>query len=74
MKTTTYNPSPLEVEFANIISELKETIEQKLSNTDIVEIDNHSGDDNPLLRFHLIDQDGDPHEVVIKIIQKPDNF
>lgn len=74
MKTKTYNPSPLEVEFATIISGLKTTINDKLSYVDIVEIDNHSGDDNPSLRFHLVDRDGDPHEVVLKIIQKPDSF
>ena len=74
MKTITYNPSPLEVEFASILSGLKEAIDEKLSNADIVEIDNHSKDDNPSLRFHLIDRDGDPHEVVLKIIQKPDSF
>lgn len=72
MKTTTYNPSPLEINFANAIEELKDQIESKLKNHTIVKIDKNNNVDNPLLRISLEDSDGDKHMVIIKIIQKPD--
>ena len=73
MKTLTYNPSELEVEFASAIEDLKSTIEAKLS-AQIIKIVKKDQEDNPVLTFHLEDEDGDPHEVVLKIIQKPDDF
>jgi hypothetical protein len=54
MKTSSYNPSPLEVDFANALYILQK--------------------ENPQVRFHLLDKDGDPHEVVVRIIQIPDKF
>ena len=72
MKTTTYNPSPLEVKFANAFEELKDQIETKLGDHKIVKIDKNVTVDNPLLRITLEDKDGDKHMVILKIIQKPD--
>jgi len=72
MKTTVYNPSQLEVAFANALEKLKDAIEEELPNNHIVEIVNHHHHENPNVRFHLIDTDGDHHEVVIKVIQVPD--
>ena len=72
MKTTVYNPSELEVAFANALEKLKDQLEAELHSNQIVEIENHSHYDNPNVRFHLIDADGDHHEVVIKVIQVPD--
>ena len=74
MKTTSYNPSPIEVEFANAILELQEKIGNNLNGLEIINVENRIQEDNPLLRFYLLDEDGDPHEVVLKIIQTPDKF
>lgn len=72
MKTTQYNPSPIEVEIAKALTDLQSELEAKLSNNKILGIDNEITKDNPLVRLHLQDSDGDAHEIVIKIIQKPD--
>lgn len=74
MKTTSYNPSPLEVEMANILNELQTSIDSKLNNNEIIKVENKIQEDNPIVRFFLLDKDGDPHEVVFKIIQSPDKF
>jgi len=74
MRTTQYNPSQLEVELAYAFSTITEQIEEHLSSAKIVGVDNKIQDDNPSVTFHLEDTDGDPHEVVIKLIQKPDKF
>lgn len=74
MKTHNYNPSEFEVNLASAIVACKEEIQQKLkeSNLTIVETENLIKRDNPLLVFHLKDKDGDMHELVIKVIQRPD--
>jgi hypothetical protein len=74
MKTSTYNPSPLEVDFANALYILREEIEKHLLNNKIVSVENHLGKDNPTVKFNLMDSDGDPHEIVVRIIQIPDKF
>ena len=74
MKTMTYNPSPLEVEFANIIEELRDQIEEKLNGNKIISIDKNSNVDNPLVRITLKDGEGDQHMLILKIIQKPDSM
>ncbi|WPP52068.1 hypothetical protein [Catalinimonas niigatensis] len=73
MQTERYNPSPLEVQVANAIEKLKEQIEEQLEHNKIVEIKNNTTVDNPQLNIYLQDQDGDQHEVVIKVIQRIDN-
>ena len=74
MKTTTYNPSPLEVQLANAIQSLSKEIEAHLKDNTIAEIKSEMEKENPMLRLKLVDKDGDPHEVAIKIIQVPDKF
>ena len=74
MKTVTYNPSPLEVEFAKVINQLQDKIERNLSENEIIKVENNINKDNPMLKFFLLDKDGDPHEIVLKIIQIPDKF
>ena len=74
MKTATYNPSPLEVDFANVIHQLQDKIEANLTDNEIIKVENNINDDNPTLKFFLLDKDGDPHELVIKVIQVPDKF
>lgn len=74
MKTNQYNPSILEVAFAQAVEDLKSQIEKKLPNNEIIKIENNINADNPLVKFYLLDNDGDPHEIVLKIIQSPDKF
>jgi hypothetical protein len=74
MKTSTYNPSSLEVDFANALQILREQLEKHLLNNHITNVENHLGKDNPMVKFSLVDTDGDPHEIVVRIIQIPDKF
>lgn len=73
MKTSTYNPSPLEVDFANALYILQKEIEKHLQN-EVVKVETQLKRDNPMVRFNLVDKDGDPHEIVVRIIQIPDKF
>ncbi|TXI69221.1 MAG: hypothetical protein E6Q41_02840 [Cyclobacteriaceae bacterium] len=74
MKTSTYNPSPLEVDFANALFIVQEQIEKHLHDNKVVNVESNINQDNPTVKFSLLDKDGDPHEVVIRIIQIPDKF
>jgi hypothetical protein len=74
MKTQDYNPSPLEVRFVNALCELQEEINKKLVNFSVYKIESNKLIDNPTIDFYLKDTDGDEHEVILKIIQKPDKF
>lgn len=74
MKTSTYNPSPLEVDFANALFIVQEQIEKHLHDNKVVNVESDINQDNPTVKFSLLDKDGDPHEVVIRIIQIPDKF
>jgi hypothetical protein len=72
MITQDYNPSPLEVRFVEILCELKDEINTKLESFDVYKIENNTNLDNPTIDFFLKDQDGDEHDIVLKVIQKPD--
>lgn len=74
MKTTSYNPSSLEVDFANALTILQKDIEKHLQNNQITHIEPNLTRDNPMVKFSLIDKDGDPHEIVVRIVQIPDKF
>lgn len=74
MRTEHYNPSQLEVEFSYGLIEIKEQLQKFLSKNRIVSVENKITKDNPMLLFHLVDEDGDPHEIVVKVIQRADNF
>lgn len=74
MITQDYNPSPLEVRFAQVLSELQDEINIKLANFEVYKIEHNIKLDNPTMEFFLKDKDGDKHEIVLKIIQKPDAF
>lgn len=74
MKTSSYNPSPLEIDFANALQILREHIQKHLLNNQITHVENHLGKENPMVKFNLVDTDGDPHEIVVRIIQVPDKF
>ncbi len=73
MKTLDYNPSLLEVEFVKILVRLKDELSSGLSTNNVQEITTKPGD-NPSLIIKTMDEDGDHHEIVIKVIQKPDRF
>ena len=72
MITQNYNPSPIEVQFVEILCELKDEINKRLTNFDVLKIENNTQLDNPTIDFYLKDIDGDKHEVILKVIQKPD--
>jgi hypothetical protein len=72
MITKDYNPSPIEVRFVEVLCALKEEINKKLLNFDVYKIENNTQLDNPTIDFYLKDKDGDQHEIVLKVIQKPD--
>ncbi len=74
MKTTSYNPSELEVEMAKIIHELHDQLNKKFRNNQVINIETNTETDNPIVKLQLLDADGDPHELVLKIIQTPDKF
>ena len=74
MKTSAYNPSPLEVDFANALYVLQKELEKNLHDNQIIHVESQIRRDNPMVKFSLLDKDGDPHEVVIRIIQIPDKF
>ncbi len=73
MKTANYNPSPLEVRFATILSGMKHELNRQLDGFEIYRIENNINEDNPTVEFLLADTDGDKHQIVIKVIQRPDN-
>jgi len=74
MRTEHYNPSQLEVEISYGLTELAKQLENYLTHNTVVKVENKIKEDNPMLLFHLVDKDGDPHEIVVKVIQRPDNF
>ncbi|NJN41402.1 MAG: hypothetical protein HC811_03340 [Flammeovirgaceae bacterium] len=74
MKTTKYNPSPLEVDVANALVILQKEIEIHLQGNKIVTIESNLKRDNPIVTMKLEDNDGDLHELVVRIVQIPDKF
>ena len=74
MKTASYNPSPLEVDLANALIILQKEIVKHLQDNKIVHVESNIKRDNPMVKFNLVDKDGDPHEIVVRIIQIPDKF
>lgn len=74
MKTTAYNPSPLEVDFANALVILQKQLQVHLQDNQIIKVEPNITRDNPIVKFNLVDKDGDEHELVIRIVQIPDKF
>lgn len=74
MKTAAYNPSSLEVDFANALIILQKDIQKHLQGNQIVNVESNINRDNPMVKFNLVDKDGDPHEIVVRIVQIPDKF
>jgi len=74
MKTTSYNPSSLEVEIATIIEKLKDQISDHLQNRKVLTVEHKLTADNPLILLTIQDHDGDIHKITLKLIQKPDDY
>ncbi len=74
MKTDSYNPSTLEVDLANALVILQKEIEKHLQDNEIIHVESNIKRDNPMVKFNLLDKDGDPHEIVVRIVQIPDKF
>jgi hypothetical protein len=74
MKTPSYNPSPLEIDFANALIILQKDVEKHLQDNTIVHVESNMNRDNPMVKFNLLDKEGDPHEIVLRIVQIPDKF
>lgn len=72
MKTTSYNPSPLEVDLANALVILQNEIEKHLQDNKIIHVEPNLKKDNPTIKFNLLDKDGDTHELVVRVVQIPD--
>lgn len=72
MKTTIYNPSPLETEMANVLVSLQKEIEKNLKDKSISQATADLTQDNPSVKFNVVDKDGDHHEIIVKIVQIPD--
>ena len=72
MITTSYNPSTLEVKFGEILQELKSEIDKRLPGNRVEEISIDKEKDNPNVLIKLVDDDGDKHELVLKLIQRSD--
>ena len=73
MKTTVYNPSIIETEIANAMVSLQREIEKHLKDKSISQVTADVTQDNPSVKFSIVDNDGDHHEVVVKIVQIPDH-
>lgn len=74
MKTLHYNPSTLEVNFAKAFYELSPHLETRLDQAQVVAIQADNDMDNPQLTFRLKDSEGDLHEIIVQIIQRPDHL
>ncbi|MCP2045094.1 hypothetical protein [Pontibacter sp. HSC-36F09] len=74
MKTKHYNPSSLEVNFAKAFQDLALELEERLDAGKVVNITPIHDVDNPMVIYKLKDEEGDLHEVVVQIIQRPDNL
>ncbi|WP_299761859.1 hypothetical protein [uncultured Pontibacter sp.] len=75
MRTRFYNPSKLEVNFAIAVKDLTEQLETKLDEGErVIETKSIHDADNPMVIFKIEDKEGDLHEVVVQIIQRPDSI
>jgi hypothetical protein len=72
MRTLHYNPSKLEVDFAKAFEGFAPELESKLTNAKVVETTSEYDIDNPKVTYKLKDKEGDMHEIVVQVIQRPD--
>lgn len=62
------------MDFANALIILQKEIQKHLQDNQISNVETNINRDNPMVKFNLVDKDGDPHEIVIRVIQIPDKF
>lgn len=74
MRTTYYNPSKLEVKFAKALEDLTPTWKKLDEGERVIGIASDHEADNPMVTYKLEDNEGDLHEVVVQIIQRPDHI
>ena len=75
MRTKFYNPSKLEVKFAQALEDLTPQLEKRLDDGErVIDIEAIHDADNPMVIYKLEDKEGDLHEVVVQIIQRPDHI
>ncbi|QCR21668.1 hypothetical protein [Pontibacter sp. SGAir0037] len=74
MRTKYYNPSDIEVDFAKAFRDLSPMLEERLGGKKVINITSDHAADNPSVVYKLEDKEGDLHEVVVQIIQRPDNL
>lgn len=74
MKTIKYNPSALEMDLTNAIVALHKDLETHLQDNEIVKIEPDLEKENPVITLHLLDKDGDRHELMVRIYQVPDKY
>lgn len=72
MITKSYNPSSLETEMINAIKSLEEEIASRLTGNKLINTIVRLERDNPDVLFVVQDEDGDRHEIVVKVIQRND--
>jgi hypothetical protein len=75
MKTENYNPSVFEVQLAKAIMLCTKKLQEELGeDVRIIDSVENYQIDNPMITLHLEDGDGDVHELVIQVIQRPDKI
>lgn len=73
MKTPSYNPSPFEIKATEALEQLQLQIASSMG-MKLVSSAKNAQRDNPEIVLVLEDADGDAHEMVFAIIQRPDRF
>lgn len=74
MKTVKYNPSTLELDLTNALVALHKDLEKYLEDNEIVKIEPDLDKENPVITFHLLDKEGDRHELIMRVYQVPDKY
>lgn len=75
MRTENYNPSVFEVKLAKAIMSCTKKLQEELGeDVRIIDSVENYQIDNPMITLHLEDGDGDVHELVIQVIQRPDKI
>ena len=74
MKTNRYNPSPLELAFTEALQNITNHLQPLLTNYQIEAVDISKESDNPFLLYKVLDAEGDRHELIIQVIQRPDGL
>lgn len=74
MITKNYNPSDLEIRFSKALAECGPEIARKMKPLQLEAVKTDEHQDNPVLYFRFTDAEGDLHEIVCRVIQRPDSL